>query len=176
MSELDLKFNYLRSDGYPHNSILLWNDLYFLAAIFGASKEISKLKEKEDGRKDFSLFSVFREFEYSEISRRLLSAAIICRNKIQTEGNEMQNNRKIGILKYEKLKNKELNLNQACNKIIHASNINFDLTNNSNIKSGYLRPIIYLYGKEFSKKDKMDLEWKATLKIFPFIKAVFDII
>jgi hypothetical protein len=62
-----------------------------------------------------------------------------------------------------------LKLREACNKIIHATDIRFDVvvphaTTNPDHEGAYLKPFLYLYGSK-SKQD-----WRAKLSIVDFAK------
>ncbi len=56
-----------------------------------------------------------------------------------------------------------LSLREACNKIIHATKIHFDVSENE-IGVLYVNPHIYLYGKKFDK------DWKAKLDVLDFAR------
>jgi hypothetical protein len=62
-----------------------------------------------------------------------------------------------------------LTLREACNKIIHATEINYDSvipdrSNNPDREGVYLRPHLYLYGTKNKKG------WRAKLSIVDFVK------
>jgi hypothetical protein len=61
-----------------------------------------------------------------------------------------------------------LKLREACNKIIHATDIRFDVVTpdkaNPDEEDAYILPRLYLYGK----KDRSD--WRAVLSIVDFVK------
>ena len=59
-------------------------------------------------------------------------------------------------------KKQGLNIREACNKIIHAVSINFDMTKLPKLNRGYLYPKIHIYGK------KGPIDWKAILDIVKF--------
>jgi hypothetical protein len=68
-----------------------------------------------------------------------------------------------------KRKSEVLTLREACNKIIHAKEINYDSVipdrlRNPDLEGVYLKPFIYLYGT----KDKKG--WRAKLSIVDFVK------
>lgn len=176
MTELDLRGN-PSGGGYPHDEITLWLELYYLATVFGASKSIFKLLRKRgDEEQDYSLFSIFRKFEYSEASKRLISIAAICRNSMDTHPDQEirteSESTNVGLL-FEPInaQSKPLSFRESCHKILHADYINFDLTKKVDVRTGYLRPKIYLYGtKKLGEELK---EWRATINIFDFIKAAW---
>lgn len=172
MPELDQRDNYFKSNGYPHDPIYLWKDFYFLLAIFGASKIISQFRNRPLGDQDYSMFSICRSIEFSEASKLLLSIAIICRNEMQQTRPEVKEspkpmNHTVGWIKFKKERTEKLSFYNSCNKIIHANAINFDLSDNTTVRSGYLKPFVYLYGVQ----DKQ--EWKAKINVYPFTESVF---
>ena len=175
MPELDLRNNPWGKDGYGYDPRDLEKELYYLAAIFGASKKISTLKEspKKDAENMYSISSVFREIEYAEIQQKILLIAITCRNEIENKNHFAQNNKNkiVGTILFppRKTPNNLLFL-EACHKIIHGNSLNFDLSKNKNIRSGYLLPYIYIYGEKNGK------EWKVKIDIFKFIKTAFNLI
>ncbi len=173
MSELDLRDDYFVKNGYTYNPRDLEKELYYLAAIFGASKKISTLKEtsKKDGEDTYSIFSVFRGIEYAEIQQKILLIAIICRSEIENENNFAQDNKNkiVGTISFPPRRTTEdLLFLEACHKIIHGNSLNFDLSENKDIRSGYLLPYIYIYG------EKNEKEWRVKIDIFEFIKTAFN--
>ena len=177
MSELDLRGSPFGS-GYPHDNITLWLELYYLVIVFGASRYIADvLKEEGDEDKDLSMFSVFKNFERSEASKRLILVASICRNNISTHPDPEIKKASHSTLVGELFplatfkKSKPLSFQESCNKILHANDINFDLSSARHIRSGYLLTKVYLYGhKEARGKE---IEWKATINVSKFIKAAW---
>lgn len=63
-----------------------------------------------------------------------------------------------------------LDFREACNKIIHAKRVHFDIAVHEKTGVDYLNPVVYLYG---SKGEK---EWKATLDITQFCRAAGNVI
>jgi hypothetical protein len=68
----------------------------------------------------------------------------------------------------KKRKVEALPLREACNKIIHATEIRFDVVSPRghlpNYPGSYIRPQLYLYGK------KGRLEWRAKLSMVEFAR------
>jgi hypothetical protein len=175
MSELDLRNNPW-GEGYPHDQQALWLELYYLSAIFGASKNISLFRSEGEG--DYDILGIFRRIEYSEISKRLISIATISRNTVElwTKKGVFSNSEfceVVGKL-WENSVNKDkvhgLSFREACNKIVHANHINFDLTKIKDILSGHLNPIVYLYGVHNK------FGWKCKIDIYKFVKVAFKLI
>lgn len=67
----------------------------------------------------------------------------------------------------EKDQEKALTLREACNKIIHANQINFDkkFRSEPTEEGAYYLPVAHLYGKKFNKS------WKATIDLREFVNA-----
>lgn len=155
------------NDGYPQDTIMLVSKLYELISIFGASEFISdNFRSKNAVITDpYSLgtFKMFRDIEYCKISEDLLSIAAIVRNNIDSTYKEGKKFPTVGSLD-QKGKKGDLGFVEACNKIIHANHINFDLSKIDDMYSGFLKPKIYLYGSFEDKK------WKASINIIDFCK------
>lgn len=169
MPELDLRGG--SSAGYHYDEQAQTRDLYFLAVVFAGSKSLLKFKEPDSEDREFSLFARFRYIEYTEISWRLLAVAAMCRNDLETRGTRRATMdggyMTVGNLWEGRGSSKPLPLIQACHKILHASDINFDLTDTRNIRSGWLRPYVWLHG------EKQGVHWRAKINIFKFIEAVY---
>ncbi len=167
MSELDLRHPSIQ--GYPKEEMVLLIDLYRLISIFGSSEYISTFRSDRDDISHYSINAIFRNFEYTEISRLLISLAAQLRNILDNNCDiDEKQEFIVGEIKHQKKEEKEdLLLRDACNKILHAENINFDLSENNTIYSGYLNPIIYLYS------NNSEYNWKAKLDIKSFTKCIF---
>ncbi len=61
-----------------------------------------------------------------------------------------------------------LEIREACNKIIHAQKVRFDVEEIGVQK--YMNPIIYLYGTLQNK------EWRATLDVIKFCKEYVTLV
>lgn len=167
MSELHLEDNYLISPGLPVDPIFFEKKVYTLITIFGASNFLYSNFKKDNN--DFFIRS--KEFEKSEGSELLISIAVISRSYLDTSSvdNNFNKDCLVGKIIFNNINKEEgLNFRESCNKIIHATNINFDIDKGNNIKDGYIKPIVYLYG---SYKGK---EWKATVNIIDFCKAAIN--
>jgi hypothetical protein len=67
--------------------------------------------------------------------------------------------------KQKKKKSEILTLREACNKIIHAKDYQFDASKTDPNREGvYLRPFLFLYGKKYKQG------WRARLSIAEFVK------
>jgi len=119
-----------------------------------------------------------KEYEMSEISRILLEISVQIRNqldlnKLDYEGFKFNPNTEDGKLNVENKNDPkfiELTFREACNKIIHAQHINFDMLNAKSLKEyEQINSIIYLYG------EYKDISWKAQLDIVKYISVLINI-
>lgn len=146
---------------------------YRLITIILSSKELSKLCLFLD---DETPSLMKQEFEQNEIEHLLLQIAILVRaaddaaRSGQTIGGSW--NPKVGkiIQNIKTNKKEDLTLREACNKIIHAQKVSYDLNRNSEPRRTYVKPsFMYLYGKKDNK------DWKTILDIKKFCIGVFYI-
>lgn len=148
-----------RQGHFPNTDVIVL-DLYRLITIFFASKQLAELRTESA----HDPIGWLQEYEGDEITRILLSSAITARiiddrdkhylNRLDTTCGEL-----VSDLDSPE-ETKPLTLREACNKIIHAKKIHYDLSE-VDFRS-YMNPIIYFYGKQNSK------EWKATLNILDY--------
>lgn len=59
----------------------------------------------------------------------------------------------------------ELTMREACNKIIHAEEIVFDVVHMRKVRRYYFKPYIHVYGKRGKK------EWSASIDLVLFVNA-----
>lgn len=159
--------------GYPiHESYsLIELNAFHLLSIVNASfhsNAIDDLKEV-----------LVKEYERSEVSRILIELAVQIRNKLDLndsiyEGFKYNPTTVTGELEIKRtdgtINNIDLTFREACNKIIHAKHINFDLLNAKSIKDyDHMNSVIYLYG------DLKSCDWKAKLEIVKFISILINI-
>ena len=157
--------------GHPIDTITLEREVYWLATVFAASSTLHQLAPDED---DNELDKLRLHFEISEASRLLISVGVMIRNLMDAKSPEMLElyiRKKDMIVGHytigKKRRKKELTFREACNKLIHALRINFDMAGRNKKKLGYLRPKVYLYG-EFR-----DEGWRAVLDVTKFIKIAY---
>ncbi len=145
---------------------------YRLITVFLSSKELSNLCTLDDETPSL----MKQQFEQSEIEHLLLQIAILVRaaddsaRSGQTFG--ISWNPKVGTLiqNLETDTTEDLMLREACNKIIHAEKVNYDVYRNSELSRTYIEPtFIYLYGRKENKR------WKAILDIKRFCLEVCHI-
>lgn len=165
MTEFDLR-SVSPENGYPREPVILWLDLYRLISVVGASKYLTKFRRHGEFS-HYDMHSIFRNFEYSELSSLLISIAGKLRNEIDCKVSDKKSV-KVGFIKYKKIKS--LSIKSACSKILHADFINFDLYGKQeDIYGGYIKSKIYLYGEEDGE------EWKATICLDKFVEEAFNI-
>jgi hypothetical protein len=140
------------------NGIVL--ELYRLLSIFYASKQFAQLNTSLHDDSVAYLLS----FQESEITRILTSAAVAARivddrdNRYLDE-HDIECGELIQDLNDQK-KKLPLSLREACNKIIHARKIHYDVEKLS--YANYINPVIYYYGSYKGKN------WKAILDVEKF--------
>jgi hypothetical protein len=150
-------------------------NVYHLLCFSLASRAIAEL---EDGSSKRPLSSFVSANEQSEISKLLIQIAAYFRVKYDDGSWEHgfwlhKNFQGVGSLFEDALIPKvivNLDFREACNKIIHAKRIHFDVAVHEKTGVEYLNPVIYLYGSKGVK------EWKATLDIKEFCRAAGNVI
>lgn len=154
---------------------LFFLHVYRLLCSVLSSKQIASL---EDGSSQRSLSTFVLAQEQAEISRLLISVASFFRIK-SDDGSWMHgfwlHKSFIGVGELvEDVANpvavSQLDLREACNKIMHASTIHFDVETNQRTNAKYLTPLMYLYGK------RGKVNWKATLNVVEFCRAASNVI
>jgi hypothetical protein len=139
-------------------------ELSRLVCIFLASKNLAALRKAHPEYPD--PLDPLTQSHDDEITRILLTVAIIGR---------VIDDREEGALDFiadewcgsleEQAKDqrimKHLSLRDACNKIIHAKQVRFDLDKNEDGQT-FLNPTIYLYG------ERQKSGWRATLDVLKF--------
>lgn len=142
-------------------------DLYRLVCMVLASRQVAN-HERIDRR----IHTLQKTYLRAEVTRILTSCAIVLR--IQLERYVRRKESAIERLDCGKLfpnwktnrkKGEVLYLREACNEIIHATDVRFGVMNpNAVMKSAYLRPYLFLYGR----KGRDD--WRAVLSLIDFAK------
>lgn len=159
-------------EGYRPNTEHAALELHRLLAIFLASPAFAKLR-KGDGER-WEAIDHLQQFEDDEITRILLSVAVTARVVDDREGRVFELVAgPCGVLaetKDGKNTEVELTLREACNKIIHAKKIRFDVDETDEHQS-YINPTIYLYGIRSN-----GLEWKATIDVIKFAEEYVSVV
>jgi hypothetical protein len=154
--------------GHRIDTITLEREIYFLAVLFNASESLHKSDDNEDNDGIDRLRS---HFETSEASRALVSVAVMLRNQMDWMRDEQvdllltKEARIVG--SYSKPKVRDLSFRDACNKIIHVRDIEFDIHQTTPSRSGFLRPLVKLSG-EFQGE-----EWTVKIDINRFIRVAY---
>ena len=125
MTELDLG-NWGTGLGVPYEYSL--RDLYYLLALFGASKWFESVPDYCKKLRE--------DFQECEVRRLLLNIAVMVRNTMDSQNafrlnditglEELSVQDKVGVLFLDEDQTKELTVREGSNKIIHASLLNFD--------------------------------------------------
>jgi len=156
-----------RTIGYPIHECysILEQKAFHLLSIINASTKSNAISDIRD--------SLVVEYECSEVSRLLLECAVLIRNEIdlQYSSNSYRTYTEkecVGKLYRDiydaKDECEELTFREACNKIIHARHINFDLENAKNQRQyDSINNMVYLYGNYQNKG------WKAELDVCKFL-------
>lgn len=146
-------------EGYLFDTQVLRLELYRL---------LTSILAGEHAYQDSNHITLFDEFQEDQIIIALITIATTVRiiddrekrylNRFNTECGQIttwrNKKRETGILK----------LREACNKIIHAKKVRFEVFDSLN--SERLKPIVHFYGVQDKKK------WKATVELLKFIEKV----
>jgi hypothetical protein len=142
----------------------LW--LYQLNCIFFASPKLSGWADDDDWRRD-PFLQMLQDFEEHEVLKLILRTSIWCR--ALEENLPLEERKKfaaypIGELQQDKSSKTKvpLTFREACNKIIHATYINFDRKRSRSLCYNSLKPFFYIYGKKGQK------EWRAKFDLKEF--------
>ncbi|MHB1334101.1 MAG: hypothetical protein ACYCY1_16040 [Sulfuriferula sp.] len=145
-------------------------ELHRLLALFLASKNFAALRTNFPGEGFDPIYKI-QDVEEDEITRLLLNLAITARVIDDRQDRVLE---RVGSNCGQLEKNggsqnvETLNLRDACNKIIHAKKIRFDVEEIAG--QSYLNPFIYLYGEQNGK------DWKVTIDIVAFSKDYFSLV
>lgn len=153
-----------RKEGHFPNTENTVIELHRLLSIFLASRHFAELCTEYPGEGFDSIYKI-QEVEADEITRILLSVAITARviddredrvfELVGSDCGTLQKDISANVIDV-------LDIREACNKIIHADKVRFDVDELGVQK--YLNPVIYLYG---SLQDK---NWRAQLDVIKFCK------
>lgn len=172
MAELTSPQNGIVKEGYRPNTEHVALELHRLLAIFLASPSFAKLRKGNGER--WEPIDHLQQFEEDEITRIMLSVAVTAR---------VVDDREEGIFGFVAgpcglltetqngvRKDVPLDLREACNKVIHAKKIRFDVAETDE-KQTYINPTVYLYGARSN-----GAEWKATLDVIKFASEYVSIV
>jgi hypothetical protein len=161
---------------HPIEPQTLQRELYWLAAAASASEKLHELSEPRD---DDELDTLRIRYEITEISRLLISIAVIIRNMQDSPVPRLigpnraarksrQKEIEVGTLVTDSGKS-QLNIRNACNKIIHALYVNFPVAQSDPEKLSHITRKVIIKGK-LGKQ-----EWEANIDIINFIRAAYRI-
>jgi len=149
--------------------VRLWS--FRLLTIFLASENLHGLC---NGEYDFGADILANEYEKAEIEHLMLQIATLFRSAdtcaIEKRTIDTRWNPTVGELEQPiGSPSSELSLREACNKIIHVREIEYELVDGDYDWNRFLKPIVYLYGEKHGK------QWKAILDIKKFCFEVCHI-
>ena len=158
--------------GHRPNTEHIALELHRLLSIFLASPAFAKLRKGNGER--WEAIDHLQQFEEDEITRILLSAAVTARVLDDREGGILKDLAgHCGILSETlngKTNEEPLRLREACNKIIHAKKIRFDIEETDE-RQPFINPTIYLYGTRSN-----GAEWKATVDVVGFAQEYVSVV
>jgi hypothetical protein len=150
-------------------------DLYRLLGMVLSDKRISSLGDRTTYQMQ-PIWELQDRFRKAEILRILISSAVVLRILFDQKQDprdrrfEIASKKPCGVLwsKLPSRKTEVLTLREACNKIIHATDVNEDEVNsdwkqNPDQLGVYIRPFVYLEGMKDSN------EWRVKLSIVDFV-------
>lgn len=149
-------------------------DLWRLLTSFLAERAFSQVSEYELYAEHRPLLSLYSDFADTEMTRILLSSAVALRVADDRDGRILdQIADPCGELQTDCGRREiiPLTLREACNKLLHAERINFDverLDGGDLAQLGYptfLNPTVYLYGAY------RGTEWRAVLDVLSYIRG-----
>jgi hypothetical protein len=150
------------------DSLSCKENLYTLASLFFASSHIAGLADDEVG---CPFRQMLDEHEESLITQLLIETAVLIRMKddlFQQQHGIPADTQKdiVGTLwiPADASQDSQLHLREACNKIIHAKLINFDLIGEPHAHDRYLQPVVYLYGEQ------RGTPWKAQIDVVRWVE------
>ena len=150
------------SDGYPIAGEAFDLELFGLLSAFAGSPELSRLSESYPGVANLRV-----TFDRSEAARRLLVVGAMVRNALDTwASRSSRTTDAVGDLIADILRPTErgtLTLREACNKILHADEI--DLDEHSGEAPGALSRQVRMYGR------RGDQAWEAHLDVIAFVES-----
>jgi len=145
--------------GYIFDTQTLRLELYRLLCYFIASERLAK---------EEPIFEEFLdEFQKDQIKTILITTAITVRVIYDRDRKHLKEFTKCGKLHIGSGRKKEvknLDLREACNKIIHAEDIKFELFDKDYPKK--IKPFVNLYGVQEK------VRWKAIINIIEFVKKI----
>lgn len=161
--------------GHLFDPDVVRRELWHLLLIFLADKPLVVLSEEGD-RAGRTLIGLHSEFSEYEITRILMNSAITLRILDDRDGGVLQHVEPCGELQSRDLV-EALTFREACNKIVHATRVNFDIERLDGKPLGqpsteptFMNPKIYLYGM------RQGAEWRAVLDIIAYVHGAIQVL
>ena len=143
----------------------LYPQIRHLLSLFIADQEIKKMVNKEDLR---YLEAFWNSDE--DIVNLLVELATKYRMTIwnveESDRSIHFGNEVVGVIREDGKNDEDLYIRSACDKIIHAERIIFDVTKLRGIHDHYLNPFIHINGKRGKRK------WEVIIDILSFCNAL----
>jgi hypothetical protein len=136
-------------------------EIYTLAALVSGSPTLAMVGDEYSG-----LRFLRSTFEVSEVSRRLISVAIMLRSQLDSTGQNPD--KPVGYLIADisnAAKKEPLVLREACNKLIHATSVDLTALGPQNPRGPALSHAIDLQGTH------RDLQWEARVFLYDFLNV-----
>lgn len=174
MAELERAAHF--REGHIFDGATVRRDLWQLLRIYLSERPFTELTQHElyrDGW-DQPLIGLDSEFSEYEVTRILLNTAVSLRVIDDRDGGVLERFDACGELVPEigGADTQQLSLREACNKILHAERINYDVdrldggdVREAGLWPMFLNPTIYLYGTLRGRP------WKATLDVMAFVRG-----
>ena len=146
-------------------------EIYRLATVVLASRPMAELGRDEfNGRK----WEWLGKIEFTEVSRLLVSIAAIVRNNVHDiPSTRMELRQPVGLLipnLNRPDRHEDLSFREACNKILHASEVLPKTVEIAEEVAPALEPLVDLYGEKGKKP------WKAVLDVRLFAVAATEFV
>jgi hypothetical protein len=163
----------VKNGHHPNISNVLL-DIYRLLTIFMASKGIAELEMPLPHLYAEDPLQRFDEFESDEMTRILLTVAITIRVIDDRESKSFDflalNCGCLTPNTGDAMRVSDLTVREACNKVLHASKIEFERTTLPNGRC-FLQPRIHLFGTDYRRQT-----WQANLDIVLFCRECTSIL
>jgi len=150
-------------NGYPIAAEALDLEIYQLACTVAASGALHRL-----GKTSRGIRWLAKMFECSELSRRLIALAVTIRNMDEERWPRNAKGPHVGTLIPDEKQpdsSEPLKLREACNKIVHAQDVDFFPGVDDMDEDTPISHIIKLWGSKGGER------WIATLDLFKFVEA-----
>lgn len=162
------KIHRLTHRGHPIEGLIIEREIYWLMTVFGASRRLYQISDGEN----HSFDAIRNDYEDGEASRLLISVAIMIRSQMDARGPrpasiDPNRGKVMGNLSTEGKRRQPLGLRDACNKIIHATGVNFPCRKAKKPGRTYLGPKVELEGFQG------DIRWRAVLDVMKFAEAAY---